>query len=158
MDSRTFTVPLSNVQLNTSTSLQRGDIVSFSFEKLSRTSLPVDPKIYKVRKDVSWSDVLHSSKPLSQVPNSMTLALSDFSNLSLCLQLFHKWLNTMLGFSSKLTKLPTQLERYAKNLRTTLEKIAYSQGLDPLNPHTWYNNSPKEIIKRTQVSPLFLSK
>jgi hypothetical protein len=55
------------------------------------------------------------------------------------------------GFSSQLTKLPTTLEKHAKNLRTTLERIARAQGLDPLSPSTWYNTSPKEIIAKTQV-------
>ena len=68
-DSRTLTVHMSNVQL--SSSLQRGDIVSFSYEKLSKTSLPVDPKIYKIRRDISWTDVIQSSK--AQEPNSMLL-------------------------------------------------------------------------------------
>eukprot|EP00026_Physarum_polycephalum_P000368 Phypoly_transcript_00368.p1 GENE.Phypoly_transcript_00368~~Phypoly_transcript_00368.p1 ORF type:complete len:1106 (+),score=136.69 Phypoly_transcript_00368:1680-4997(+) len=119
-DLRTFSVHLSNVQV--SSSLRRGDIVSFSYEKLSRNSLPIDPKIYKIRKDISWSDVLLQSK--AQEPNR---------------------------FSSQLAKLPTKIQRtHAKNLRTTLESIARAQGLDPLSPSTWYNASPKEIIAKTQ--------
>lgn len=44
---------------------ERGDIVSFAFTNFSRRALPVDPKIYRIRTDLSWEDVIqsHISEP-----------------------------------------------------------------------------------------------
>lgn len=39
---------------------QSGDIVTFTFQNFSRTSLPVDPKVVRVRSDVAWDDVTYS--------------------------------------------------------------------------------------------------
>jgi hypothetical protein len=51
------TVPRENVQV---TKMAIGDVVTFSFENYARRDLPVSPKIYRIRTDVSWDDVVHS--------------------------------------------------------------------------------------------------
>ena len=51
-------VPRQSVQVP---SLIKGDIVTFSYEIHARKDLPVNPEIYRIRTDVSWEDVLHSS-------------------------------------------------------------------------------------------------
>ena len=38
-----------------------GDVVSFSYENYARRDLPVNPKIYRVRTDLSWQEVVYSS-------------------------------------------------------------------------------------------------
>lgn len=37
-----------------------GDIVSFSYENY-RNGIPVNPKIFRVRTDLSWENVVHNS-------------------------------------------------------------------------------------------------
>jgi hypothetical protein len=39
-------------------SLKFGDVVTFAYDHFSRTSILVNPKIVRVRRDVSWEDVL----------------------------------------------------------------------------------------------------
>ena len=38
-----------------------GDIVSFSYESRARTEVPVNPKIYRIRSDISWDNLPRSS-------------------------------------------------------------------------------------------------
>lgn len=38
----------------------RGDVVTFSYDKYSQKSIPVNPVILRVRKDVTWEDVLEN--------------------------------------------------------------------------------------------------
>jgi hypothetical protein len=38
-----------------------GDVVTFSFENNSRRDTPHNPKIYKLRRDVEWEEVVYSS-------------------------------------------------------------------------------------------------
>jgi len=47
-------VPHENVAIPTPSV---GDIVSFSFESRARTEIPLNPKIYRVRMDLSWNDL-----------------------------------------------------------------------------------------------------
>jgi hypothetical protein len=37
-----------------------GDVVSFSYEGNARREMPVSPKIYRIRTDLSWDDVVHN--------------------------------------------------------------------------------------------------
>lgn len=54
----TFSVPPENIEVPT---LAVGDVVSFSYENIARRDLPVNPKIYRVRTDLSWQEVVYSS-------------------------------------------------------------------------------------------------
>jgi hypothetical protein len=54
---KAFEVPSYDISIPTP---KVGDIVSFSSESQARRELPVSPKIYKIRTDVSWADVLLS--------------------------------------------------------------------------------------------------
>jgi hypothetical protein len=38
-----------------------GDVVSFSFESHNRRDVPVGPKIYRIRTDVSWEDLVRNT-------------------------------------------------------------------------------------------------
>lgn len=35
-----------------------GDIVSFTYENFTRSSIPIKPKIFRIRKDVNWKDII----------------------------------------------------------------------------------------------------
>ena len=39
---------------------KKGDVVTFSFETYSRSTVPVRPKIFRIRTDVNWEDVVRS--------------------------------------------------------------------------------------------------
>lgn len=54
----TFGVPHESVIVE---KISKGDIVSFSFEGHAKRDIPVNPKIYRIRYDLSWKDVLSSS-------------------------------------------------------------------------------------------------
>ena len=57
-----------------------GEIVSFSFESHARRDVPVRPKIYRIRTDVSWEDIswnlAHESRSLNGMMITSTLSLS----------------------------------------------------------------------------------
>jgi hypothetical protein len=41
------------------TKVKKGDVVTVAFENYSRKSIPVNPKITRIRKDMTWENVLH---------------------------------------------------------------------------------------------------
>eukprot|EP00026_Physarum_polycephalum_P003118 Phypoly_transcript_03127.p1 GENE.Phypoly_transcript_03127~~Phypoly_transcript_03127.p1 ORF type:complete len:674 (+),score=87.16 Phypoly_transcript_03127:242-2263(+) len=55
---KTFTVPWPDVRIP---ALSLGDIVTFSFEGNVRGEVPAGPKIYRIRTDVLWDDVMQNS-------------------------------------------------------------------------------------------------
>ena len=48
-----------------SVQVREGDIVVFTYEKYSRQTYPVNPKIAAVRKDVSWLEIVKNAGMLS---------------------------------------------------------------------------------------------
>ena len=52
----TFAVPLRE-----DIELAFGDMVTFSYDTYSRREAPVNPKIQRVRTDMSWEDVVNST-------------------------------------------------------------------------------------------------
>lgn len=55
----TIMIPMSDVHVSSTVAV--GDVVSFSFENYARRDVPVNPKIYRIRSDLSWLDVVHSA-------------------------------------------------------------------------------------------------
>ena len=53
-----FRVPAASVRV--ATTLTKGDVVSFSYQSFSRKAVPVDPKIVRIRTDLSWKDVVYN--------------------------------------------------------------------------------------------------
>jgi hypothetical protein len=53
---KSIVVPPHNVLINT----HMRDVVSVSYESYLPQELPVNPKIYRVRDDISWEDVVNS--------------------------------------------------------------------------------------------------
>lgn len=39
---------------------EEGDIVSFSYDSFSRRLAPVNPTIFRIRKDIDWDDVIRN--------------------------------------------------------------------------------------------------
>ena len=53
----TFMVPACDIHIPTP---KVGEVVSYSFEGHARRDMPVNPKIYRVRTDISWDYVVHN--------------------------------------------------------------------------------------------------
>lgn len=50
-----FSVPPESVQVR---KLDVGDVVTFSYESNARRDVPIGPKIYRIRTDLSWREVV----------------------------------------------------------------------------------------------------
>jgi signal peptidase I len=120
----TFTVPSEGNQIK-SAKLRKGDVVTITYDSFSRRTAPVNPKIYRLRKDLEWEDVLFSSLRSSPDTN-----VQDDAN-----------------FSAKPTGYWTG--KKGKNMRLFLEKFARSRNMDPLLPDTWYS-IPRRAIESTK--------
>lgn len=121
-DGITFKAALRN-DIGTFTELRRGDLVTFSYENISTTSLPVNPKITRVRLDRTWFNVLQEHH------DGHLVALAG----------------THLQEHSKLGTIAASLPK--ERARIELEKFAKSINLDPLAPNTWYS-SYAEFMQR----------
>lgn len=113
---------------------KQGDIVSFTYDNYSRTATPLNPKVYRIRSDLSWKHVLRDSlqEPQSQYLNGR-VALYAFDRPYFALETTRK----IFGESPK--PFGYWMSEKRKNMRQFFEKIAISKNLDPLKPHTWYS-------------------
>jgi hypothetical protein len=50
-----FSVPATDVEIPTP---RIGEVVTFSYETMARRDVPTNPRIYRIRKDLSWEDVV----------------------------------------------------------------------------------------------------
>ena len=55
----------------------KGDIVSFTYDSFARRDLPINPKIYRVRSDLSWDDVVQSVAKDRKSLNGMGVARGE---------------------------------------------------------------------------------
>eukprot|EP00026_Physarum_polycephalum_P001914 Phypoly_transcript_01917.p1 GENE.Phypoly_transcript_01917~~Phypoly_transcript_01917.p1 ORF type:complete len:811 (+),score=69.95 Phypoly_transcript_01917:211-2643(+) len=104
----TFSVTAENVFVP---NLSVGDVVTFSNESNARSSLPLNPKIYRLRPDVDWEDLAFEDKNL----------LSEISHVK-------DFKSNPVGHWSK------------GNMRNYMESFAKSKNMDPLQPDTWYDS------------------
>lgn len=63
-----FNVTRDNVE--TPRDLEKGDVVTFAYDDYSRRSLPVNPKVYRIRDDLSWEEVLENYAAENTGPES----------------------------------------------------------------------------------------
>lgn len=99
-----------------------GDVITFAYEKFSRNVVPVNPKIFRVRDDMAWRDVVRAPQTL----NASTQAGASFSQFPMGYWSIHK----------------------GKNARLFFEKLAKSKNMDPLVPDTWYTISKEDILSK----------
>lgn len=59
-DGITFEIGPQNIKCDDKPKL--GDIVTFAYENYTRKAVPVEPKVYQIRRDLSWKDVIFSYK------------------------------------------------------------------------------------------------
>eukprot|EP00026_Physarum_polycephalum_P000804 Phypoly_transcript_00805.p1 GENE.Phypoly_transcript_00805~~Phypoly_transcript_00805.p1 ORF type:complete len:823 (+),score=101.61 Phypoly_transcript_00805:1404-3872(+) len=115
-------------QENSSLQLKRGDIVSFIYDNFSARSVPVNPKIERVRADLTWENVVREF----QKAKSEALKLNDHSS-----RLF-----------GKRRQIPAhQEEQKKKAVKLFFEKYARSKNFDPLDPESWYYSNQSEMRK-----------
>lgn len=63
-DGKRCDVPAHNVHVK---NIKAGDVVSFSYENSARREVPLNPKIFRVRCDLDWNDVLLSDSRKNEV-------------------------------------------------------------------------------------------
>lgn len=51
--------------------VQRGDVVSFSYERYSRHAIPTAPSLFRIRHDLTWQDILHDFASYSSHPQAL---------------------------------------------------------------------------------------
>ena len=140
----TFLVSKEECMQCMSTMPKKGEVVTFSYENYSRRELPVNPKLLRVRKDVSWEEILadHTlstphSQSLSGMKRVRSLSISPLLNFVTEMSSKHG------GFSAGPAQYWSVGRR--KNVRLFFEKVAKYKNLDPLQASTWYN------MKRSQI-------
>lgn len=45
-------------ELENGLKLNKGDIAMFTYDNYSRYSLPVNPKVYRIRTDITWEEII----------------------------------------------------------------------------------------------------
>jgi hypothetical protein len=66
---KSFLVPSYNVEL--AEPVKPGDIISFNYETYLSNEVPVNPKIYRIRKDVVWEDILDDATQTQPQPQEL---------------------------------------------------------------------------------------
>ena len=139
-DGKVFTVPAQDVRIPMPSV---GDVVTFSFDSYARRDLPVNPKIYRIRTDISWDDAQHSyAKEKHYLSGKLCCP-----RFVIILMFFSEHLS-LPGFTTQPVGHWT-----AKNMRAFLENYASQRGLNPLLAETWYN-VPRTIFNHFAVPHL----
>ena len=127
-----------------------GDVVSFSYERMSRFGEPVNPLVTRVRDDMEWSLVLykyHSKSPQPQSLNGIPYSLL----LLLFISFFHPT-NYILAVTAHVFAHGTSkphgywTSEKGKNIRVFFDNFAMKRQRDPARPHNWYNVTASEIL------------
>jgi len=105
------------------TKLCIGDVVTFAYDHFTRSEISASPKIIRVRRDISWKDVL-----------------ADFAhNCSWRAQKVQPFTAKPQGY-------------WRKNLRAMLERFAKIQNFDPLVPVNWYSIRYKTVLESKELT------
>eukprot|EP00026_Physarum_polycephalum_P001342 Phypoly_transcript_01343.p1 GENE.Phypoly_transcript_01343~~Phypoly_transcript_01343.p1 ORF type:complete len:974 (+),score=101.70 Phypoly_transcript_01343:154-3075(+) len=103
--------------------LAKGDIATFTYENYSRYAIPINPKIYRIRDDVTWEEVVYN---------------------------FHK--DMQLNFQGRTYKPQGYWEiEKNKEQRMAFESFARGRNCDPKFPETWYSIPREEFVKNKDV-------
>eukprot|EP00026_Physarum_polycephalum_P004297 Phypoly_transcript_04315.p1 GENE.Phypoly_transcript_04315~~Phypoly_transcript_04315.p1 ORF type:complete len:712 (-),score=56.46 Phypoly_transcript_04315:8-2143(-) len=152
-----------------------GDIVTFSYERVSRSDAPANPKIIRVRRDVDWDDVVYHQTPSDEPSPDRVFLESVAKKRDMDPLLPSTWFNIgstgvstyqqgenivekFKGFSNAIRTLFPEIRfnfakftgswRDMKARRTLLENFAKEHGFDPLNPENWN----KRIMKKMALT------
>ena len=140
----TFVVSTHNNKTNVK--LKKGDVVTFTYDDYSRRDTPFNARIYRVRDDLSWEEVVQ--RYLRDTPHAQALPLTG--TLLLSLPPFYCLLIFFLGRSHAALDFKQQKHSYwtanhSKNARSFFENFARRRNMDPLIPENWYSVSWKTI-------------
>eukprot|EP00026_Physarum_polycephalum_P002482 Phypoly_transcript_02489.p1 GENE.Phypoly_transcript_02489~~Phypoly_transcript_02489.p1 ORF type:complete len:757 (+),score=113.72 Phypoly_transcript_02489:481-2751(+) len=103
-----------------------GDIVMFSYENYSKSMIPVEPKIQRIRTDLSWDEVLQNA----QRDTNDAAQLNSTSKKKISQHPAGHW----------------TADRHA-NMRAFFEQFAQERNFDPLVPENWYSLPALEVYK-----------
>eukprot|EP00026_Physarum_polycephalum_P002204 Phypoly_transcript_02209.p1 GENE.Phypoly_transcript_02209~~Phypoly_transcript_02209.p1 ORF type:complete len:520 (+),score=44.14 Phypoly_transcript_02209:1308-2867(+) len=116
--------------------LCKGDIVTVAFDCYDHHGMPVDASILKIRQDLTWAQVLHSSDQTN--PHFL-----DNSS------------QKVFGTTSK--SVNSWTSEKGSTLQKFFEKYAQSQGSDPLVSEFWYTVSRPDFVKNVPGASAVLS-
>jgi hypothetical protein len=57
--------------------LTKGDIATFTYENFSRFAIPINPKIYRIRDDVTWQQVIYNFHQNTQLSFQGTISCKN---------------------------------------------------------------------------------
>ena len=117
-----------------------GDVVTFEYENFSRRDVPVNPRVTRVRKDLTWEYII----------NSILSSLSCFLLVSYAV-IYSA--TSSKGFTTK----PMNFWDDEKNVRKFFEQFALKRQLNPLDPSTWYSTSRASIETAKVTSCTFFA-
>lgn len=106
--------------------IKKGDIVEFSYVRHARQSAPTHPTILRIRKDVTWEEVLRNWDEKTSETNSVLM----FNNVIFTM---------ILGAHRSLSKGAGRwTPENRANARIFFENFAKSRNFDPYVAENWY--------------------
>eukprot|EP00026_Physarum_polycephalum_P002673 Phypoly_transcript_02681.p1 GENE.Phypoly_transcript_02681~~Phypoly_transcript_02681.p1 ORF type:complete len:850 (+),score=89.37 Phypoly_transcript_02681:125-2674(+) len=120
----TITAQYNAVQDDPFANPQPGDIVTFCYNIVNSQGTPSNAVILRVRKDLTWDDVVSSNTREAELVN-----LTESALIKRTRKVAGYWTNDD-----------------NKNTRTFLNEFAHSRNFDPLVPHNWLEISTRDVI------------
>lgn len=145
--------------------IQKGDIVTFSYDSFGKRGLPTNAKIIRNRPELSWMNVIYnfSREKYNKSLNSMFVFSISYSLilsfiLIVIFFLFYSYLIissdvTMNSLNEIVARNPQgywtnsqdEGEEGPSNLRKFFLDIAKQRNMDPLVPDNWYSMRNREL-------------
>jgi hypothetical protein len=121
-------------------------VVTIEYDHFSKTDVPVDPKLTRIREDLEWKDVLRDF-----VNENILVGVYSTSPLLYCSEYqTDREANEVGNEGSNDVRKPFRFwtVEEGRNARNFLEEFARQRNLDPLLPETWYSTSLKDILSQ----------
>lgn len=148
--------------MRSSTLPLQGDVVTFSYHKYANVNLPVRAVVERIRKDVSWEEVVQNywrEAPKPQVLNgkrlTIVVVMRNFALICcICVIVVFSYIN-VLEISHQVVNFEPKVYGYyahakRKQIRQYFEKFASAIGFDALVADNWYY-LPLKYIKEFKV-------
>eukprot|EP00026_Physarum_polycephalum_P001929 Phypoly_transcript_01932.p1 GENE.Phypoly_transcript_01932~~Phypoly_transcript_01932.p1 ORF type:complete len:927 (+),score=132.48 Phypoly_transcript_01932:220-3000(+) len=107
---------------------KKGDVVTFAISHFAKTHRPKQPRIFRIRWELSWKEVLDNA--LSYIPRKVT---------------YNETAQRALRVSHHHTHGHWRMDDN-KNMRQFFDDLAASKGHDPLNAEQWYSISRTTVL------------
>ena len=112
---------------------QTGDIVSFRYRGYFLSGSPKLPTIYRIRRDLSWSDVVRNWKERIVVPHGIQPTTQQHPS--------HLLFTALPLRKTRSATHPKGYWRHIENRRKFLREFADKMGFDPTVPENWRKQS-----------------